>query len=205
MKMELHSCSVKDLIEKIEPESVDLILTDPPYPQEYLHVYREMAELAVHCLKPGGSVLAMSGNIAMPDVFKLMDVEGLEWNWFLCQTGIGGGSVRGRMICNCKFKLFIWYIKPPRDTSFQITDEVKSAPKDKGFHEWGQSEAEFRYLIDKFRRGRDNFVVVDPFLGGGTTAVAAKQMEVDFIGCDIDEECIILTSERLENLQMILI
>lgn len=205
MKFEIHNCSVKDLASKVDPCSVDLILTDPPYPEKYLYVYRDMAEFASYSLKPGGNLLAMSGNCWMPELFRAMDVPGIRYNWMLFQTGIGGGTCRGRMICNCKVKVFLWYVKNPVDTSFQISDEIYSAPKDKRFHEWGQSEAEFRYLIDKFRRGRKDFLVVDPFLGGGTTAVAASQMEVDFIGCDLESKCISMTQERVSNLQRILI
>lgn len=205
MSCQFYNCSVKDLKNRVDKDSVDLILTDPPYPEEYLFVYRDLAELAVHCLKPGGSVLAMSGNTWMPELFKMMDIPGIRYNWMLAQTGIGGGNVRGRMICNCKFKLFLWYIKPPADTSFQMSDEIYSAPKEKGYHEWGQSEAEFRYLIDRFRRGRDEFVVVDPFLGGGTTAISAEQLGVDFIGCDTDPECVKVSKERIEKMQLILL
>ena len=41
-------------------------------------------------------------------------------------------------------------------------------------------------------------LVVDPFLGGGTTAVAALALGRHFAGCDIDEKYVELALERLE-------
>ena len=44
-------------------------------------------------------------------------------------------------------------------------------------------------------------VVFDPFLGSGTTAVAAKQAGRVYIGCDISEEYCEIAEKRLENTQ----
>ncbi|MHA1167124.1 MAG: DNA-methyltransferase [Candidatus Hodarchaeales archaeon] len=41
-------------------------------------------------------------------------------------------------------------------------------------------------------------IVLDPFLGSGTTAVAAKMLKRDFLGCDISEEYIEICKERLD-------
>ncbi|MGI5836045.1 MAG: DNA methyltransferase [Chloroflexota bacterium] len=40
-------------------------------------------------------------------------------------------------------------------------------------------------------------VVLDPFLGCGTTAVAAIELNRHFIGCDVDQSAIIATRHRL--------
>ena len=42
-------------------------------------------------------------------------------------------------------------------------------------------------------------VVFDPFLGSGTTAVAAKQAGRVYIGCDISEEYCGIAEQRLES------
>ena len=41
-------------------------------------------------------------------------------------------------------------------------------------------------------------VVFDPFLGSGTTAVAAKQSGRIYIGCDISEDYCEIAEKRLE-------
>lgn len=42
-------------------------------------------------------------------------------------------------------------------------------------------------------------LILDPFLGSGTTALACSIMNRNFIGCDIDESYIELTSKRIIN------
>ena len=44
-----------------------------------------------------------------------------------------------------------------------------------------------------------NDVVLDPFIGSGTTAIAAKLLERKYIGIDISEEYCDLTKTRLDN------
>lgn len=43
-----------------------------------------------------------------------------------------------------------------------------------------------------------DIVVFDPFMGSGTTGVACKELGVDFIGCDIDENYCALAQARIE-------
>ena len=38
-----------------------------------------------------------------------------------------------------------------------------------------------------------------PFMGSGTTGVACKQLGIDFIGCELDEEYYGIAKERIEN------
>jgi len=47
--------------------------------------------------------------------------------------------------------------------------------------------------------GIQNGVVLDPFMGTGTTAVAAAKNDWDFIGYDIDEEYVDFSKKRLEK------
>lgn len=42
-------------------------------------------------------------------------------------------------------------------------------------------------------------IVLDPFCGSGTTLVAAKLMDRQFIGCDINPDAVSLSTERLEQ------
>ncbi|HLD98224.1 MAG TPA: site-specific DNA-methyltransferase [Candidatus Nanoarchaeia archaeon] len=42
-------------------------------------------------------------------------------------------------------------------------------------------------------------VFFDPFVGSGTSVVVAKELNIDFIGCDINHNAISYTIERLKN------
>lgn len=39
--------------------------------------------------------------------------------------------------------------------------------------------------------------VCDPFVGSGSTAVACKNLGLNFLGCDIDPEAVVLARSRL--------
>jgi len=43
----------------------------------------------------------------------------------------------------------------------------------------------------------ENDLVIDPFLGSGTTAVACKRLNRRFVGCDEDEASVTTTLARL--------
>ena len=51
------------------------------------------------------------------------------------------------------------------------------------------------YVIENL--SYENDLVVDPFLGSGTTAVAAKRLGRRFVGCDEDEASVNTTLTRL--------
>lgn len=43
----------------------------------------------------------------------------------------------------------------------------------------------------------DDYMIVDPFMGSGTTGVAAKNLGRDFIGFEIDKEYFEIAKERI--------
>ena len=204
-RLKIFKCEIKKLAKKVEKESVDIILTDPPYPKEFLYCYRDLAEFAVHALKPGGHLLAMSGMAWLPEVFENMRVDGLVYQWTHAIAPLApNGQCRGRSICATRWKPFIWYLKPPRDLRLQICDYLSMGKRDKKHHHWGQDESIFDHLLDKLKI-KEGGLVCDPFLGGGTTAVSAVKKGFQFIGCDIDSKAIKETRQRLKAVQQDLI
>ena len=125
-KIEIHKCTCRDLINHVEKESIDLILTDPPYPKEFLHCYRELAEFAVHALRPGASLLAMSGHAWMPELLQLMQIEGLKYNWMIHFGPFTTNTHSlGRHVSMVRWKPFLWYCKPPIDKDVYIMDTIQ--------------------------------------------------------------------------------
>lgn len=45
----------------------------------------------------------------------------------------------------------------------------------------------------------NDYLIFDPFLGSGTTALACKHLKRDFIGCEIDEKYYEIALKRIEN------
>lgn len=80
-----------------------------------------------------------------------------------------------------------------------IGDVAQSRPNeiDKRFHHWGQSESGMADLIGRCSNPGD--IVLDPFVGGGTTGVVALDLGRRFVGCDTDRECVDRTIKRLQG------
>jgi len=65
------------------------------------------------------------------------------------------------------------------------------------FHEAQKPVALLEFLITLTTT--ENQIVLDPFMGSGTTAVAAKKLNRNFIGFEIDENYTLLANQRIEN------
>jgi len=196
-KYTLHCLPVNKLSSVIKPNSVDFIITDPPYPKEYLYTYKELAELAEIVLKPGGSLIAMAGQTYLPEVMKSMG-EHLVYHWMVAYLTPGASLQIFAKNILCGWKPLLWYTKGAYHGEW-CHDVTKSNKQDKEHHEWGQSESGFEDIIKKYTRPGD--IILDPFLGGGTTGVIAVELNRFFIGADIEQDCINKTQERLEVLK----
>ena len=47
----------------------------------------------------------------------------------------------------------------------------------------------------------EDYVIIDPFLGSGTTAIACLELNRDFIGCELDETYFEIAEQRIKNHQ----
>lgn len=192
----LFQADITSGVKNIDDASVDFIITDPPYPKEYIHLYGHLSDLASRVLKDGGSLLVMCGQSYLPDVIREL-CGPMTYHWTLCYLTPGGQSPSlWQKNTNTFWKPIIWLTKGKYKGDF-VGDVIKTDvnANDKRFHEWGQSENGFASIIEKFTYPGD--VIMDPFLGGGTTGVCAVTMGRAFVGCDISEECVNKTRERI--------
>jgi hypothetical protein len=195
-------CADMSKTDAVEPAFVDHIITDLPYPKEYLQFVEHLARLAPIWLKPGGSLVVMSGQCFLPEVFAALSRSGLMYRWTLCCEAKSGASpsIPERHIFP-RWKPLLWYVKGSCDDLEWTSDLIASGERsdDKLFHKWGQSETQFEELVT--RVSLPGQVILDPFCGGGTTGVAALRLGRQFIGIDIDEKAIATTAERLSKVE----
>lgn len=203
---EMVSLHCSDLVHaEIPDESIDVIITDPPYPKQFLHTYRDLAVLANRVLKPGGSLLAMAGQSYLPEIMRLMDVEGdLAYHWTVSYLTPGGQSPQiWQRKVNTFWKPVLWYVKG-KYTRHWVGDVSKSDTNDndKRFHFWGQSESGMKDLIERFSRPGET--VLDPFLGGGTTGIVCKMYHRRFVGVEIEPEVFAQAQVRIGEAKMLI-
>lgn len=179
---------------EIADNSIALILTDPPYNREASKMLPDVARFAAAKLRAGGSLLCYVGETQLPaalDAFR----STLRYWWIIACLHAGRSTVMREYGVNATWKPILWFVKGSRhDTSVMVRDTV-SGGEEKSAHPWQQAQAEAEYLIEKLCPA--DGVVLDPFLGSGTTAAAAKKLERKWIGIEIDEGIARRASQRV--------
>jgi site-specific DNA-methyltransferase (adenine-specific) len=186
------------LIKIVAPGSVDWIITDPPYPKEFLGCYSDLAAFAAEALKPGGGILVMTGQSYLPEVIRRLE-ERLEYCWELsCHLPRGAPQIWTQQI-NSFWKPILLFSNGERLLDRWTGDFYAAPPNDddKRFHDWGQSVGGMEELIRRFSSAGQT--ICDPFMGGCATGVAALARGRYFVGGDIDEAHCIQAATRLRG------
>ena len=193
-RYQLFTADIATAKEQAAPESLDWIITDPPYPKEYLQVYDDLGQFAVRALKPGGSLICMAGQSYLPEILSVLSRH-LSYQWTLAYLTPGGQSAQlWQRKVNTFWKPLLWLIKGKYQGDW-IGDVCRSVANDKRYHHWGQSESGMADIIERFTYPGQ--WIGDPFVGGGTTALVAVQMNRLFKGWDNDPEALEATKARL--------
>lgn len=182
----------------IEPGSVDIIITDPPYPREFLPLYGMLAQEAKRILPVGGSLVVMVGQSYLPEILAQMTPY-MRYHWTCSYLTPGGQSVQlwDRKV-NAFWKPLLWFVNGDY-TGGWIGDVAKSAvnDNDKRFHHWGQSVSGMVDIVTRFTN--PGALILDPFCGAATTGIAALLSGRRFLGVDIDTGHIETASQRLHS------
>ena len=194
----LFVADIRDGLAEVADNSVDAVITDPPYPKEYIGLYRDLSRVSERVLKPGGVLIVMVGQSYLPDVIRMLD-ECMTYHWCLSYLTPGGQAPHlFQRNVNTFWKPVLWYMKGRYDGDC-IGDVLKSDvnDNDKRFHAWGQSESGMSSIVERFTDPGD--LILDPFLGGGTTGTVALATGRKFIGCDIDSVSVNTAEQRIRD------
>jgi len=193
--IEIYLGDARELVDMIPDNSVDMVFTDPPYMRRYLPLYSWIGEAAARILGEDGFLFAYSGAYHKYEVMMRLG-KYLNYFWDFVMVHSGRSSICWKRKIISGYKSILCYCKGknalPRCVALGL---LRSLGSDKRFHIWGQSEETIRYLLDTFSRPGD--LVVDPFLGGGTTAVVCKYLGRRFIGFEIDQDAFDISVERV--------
>ena len=191
--------------------SIDAILTDIPYVDEWKENIAPFLGIAADILKPGGFLISYVGHIRLPEFFagleetqiespgKVSKNNKLEFFWECARDPSGSiAAVHSRSV-QCGYKPILIAFKPPMRKPYKyFNDLMKGSGRSKDHHDWEQSVDELIPLLDAFTKPGD--VALDPFGGSCTTAVACKMTARKCICYDLDEENIKIGTKRVMDL-----
>jgi len=176
-------------------EQFDFIITDPPYPKEYLPLYETLSIRANEWLKPTGLMLVMCGQSYLDEILALM-TKHIDYYWMAAYLTPGQPTpLRNRQV-NCSWKPIL--IFGNRDYKGKIFGDVFSSDRsEKEFHEWQQSISGMEAIIKQFCLPGQS--ILDPFCGTGTTGIAALKHGCRFVGIELDPQTAEVARGRLSD------
>jgi hypothetical protein len=200
--IQIYTGDFRDVLSTLPNESIDAIITDPPYLAEYIHLFEPLGQHAARLLKPHGVLVVMVAHLHLYDYMQALN-EHLKYRW-ICSYVMDGpkASVSASRFGVAWKPLLVYVRRDAKDLSFVPSDVFYGANKtedglEKEHHHWQQSLGGFIDIVQRFTEPGD--LVLDPFLGSGTTGVACLHLNRRFIGCDVDPSAITIATRRMSE------
>lgn len=204
---------IQGIRERLADDSVDCVVTDPPYGIDYsggqteygeekfnrlqadedldgaIQLYREMCAEAKRVLKPDGHFYAFTRWDVYPAFLatttEFFDIRNcLVW----VKNNHGLGDLSGQYAPKHEFAIFAGAedARPLQDG--RPTDVLEYAKPNTSEYDH-PTEKPLDLIVDLLTNStQEGDTVLDPFMGSGTTAVAAIQNDRDYVGFEVDEE-----------------
>jgi site-specific DNA-methyltransferase (adenine-specific) len=201
-----------EILKLADPESVDLVITDPPYGMSFRSNYRkekyehiandgsvewvwELVSLLDRVMKPNTHLYWFCSfhNVdifkqALEKFFTIKNI--LIWE----KNNTGMGDLTGSYAP--KYEMIIFAQKGRRLLhGSRDPDIVHCDRTGNKFHPTQKPVHLLEYLIAKSSEPGE--IVLDPFLGSGSTAIASRDMGRKYIGIEIDPKYCKVAEERL--------
>ena len=188
-------------MKQLPDNSIDMILTDPPYDEKSIHLYIDTAKEARRVLKDGGVALYYGNDMFFDRILPKM-CEHLDFFFLfhLYMPGQNTSIIKYNLRVGCKTIMAFSYGKTK--LKHQISNYLVSPKRKTGeLHKWQQNKHPVVALIEGFTNEGD--VVLDMFLGSGTTGIACKMLKRQFIGFDTDSIAVENAIQYIANFKRI--
>ena len=163
--------------------NLDAIITDPPYPHEFIPLLADLGKWADAALKPEGVLVILMGQTYLPEVYRLLE-GGRPYRWTGCYLTPGAAYTSMGRKLQSNWKPLLVYGGGPRFNDVVRSDGTDAAAKN--HHRWGQDYGAFHEIVRRFTKAGDT--IADPFMGAATTLLAGKAQGRNVIGAELDPE-----------------
>lgn len=211
----------------IKDNSIDAIITDPPYNISRNNNFTTMGRAGIdfgewdknfnltEWIQIAEPLLKKGSNIIIFNSWKNMTtiVESLEANGFEVKDMIRWKKTNAmprnrdrRFITD--YEIAVWAIKKGGKWTFNRLSETYEIPeivggitprseKINGGHPTQKPIYVMEWLIKRLTNEGDT--ILDPFMGSGTTGIAAKNLNRNFIGIELDNNYYNMACDRISN------
>jgi hypothetical protein len=194
---EIRTGDFREVLADLPDQSVDAIITDPPYNLESVPLYSDLSGFAARVLKPGRLCVVYCGKHVLPEYFERLG-EHLEYMWTAAIFLPGRHNLFHRKKIFGRWRPVAMFSAGSYEPRISIVDALwaeGSGAKHLDDHPWQQAAEPFIRLVEMVTQQGE--LVVDPFLGSGTTGVACSAATRRFVGADLDSGAVSLACERL--------
>jgi site-specific DNA-methyltransferase (adenine-specific) len=203
VSFELRLGDLREVWSDLPDGSIDCIVTDPPYDNDGIPLFEDLARLALRVLKPGRLAAVYCGHLRLDEEMELLARGGLDYVWHGVNVLTGRHSkIRNRMINGHHRSVLLFSAgryQPRRWLHDSCsTAEGQGGTETRQLHPWQQAVEPAAHWVRSVSEPGET--VFDPFVGSGTTAVAAVAEGRRFLGGDIDPAYVETTRRRLVEL-----
>lgn len=200
----IHGDCLKEM-KNIPNDSIDLILTDPPYGlnKEGIKNDRDIWAYGLpdyfRILKNDSWLCLYSSIKEIGNVIKLVESLGFIYEWQHI-TYINNGMVRGRLGFS-KFMVCLIFAKGNPRIKKQICDIKVVSNSSKQRKAIPHPTPKYVEAVEDIVKNlsREEEVVLDCFMGSGSTGIACKRLKREFIGIELDGEYFKLSEKRIHD------
>lgn len=198
--IDIHHGPFQEVLAHLEDNSVDLVLTDPPWQWdvETLDLWDDLGAFAKRGLRPGRALIAYSGSGCLAAAIDRLSRH-LDYVWAGALILPGRHNEVHAVMARDASTPIVFFSKGRYEPRHWFINALSSPGAEKDAHPWQKPLGNVAYYLERFSEPGE--LVCDPFLGGGTTAVAAQQAGRRFVGCDVDPGAVEVTIERLQGIE----
>ena len=203
-----------EVMKEMEDDSINLVLTDIPYGEVnrksngLRNLNKEDADIVNFDLEnlisefiriSRGSVYVFCGIEQVSSIRKKMVDKGLSTR-LIIWSKTNPSPMNGQYIWLSSVECCVYGKKPGATFNEHCKGTVLEYPCGRSKKHPTQKPLDmFKYLIETSSNKGD--IVLDPFLGSGTTAVASKELGRDYIGIELSEKYCEIARERVKSVQ----
>lgn len=194
----LYHSDFRDLerIARIQPGTVDLVLTDVPYDRKFTTQFDDLGSFAARVLKEGGVFCVYLGVIQVADAIKSF-TQRLEYRATAFSSWLGDGPVIQPIQCVTQTTPLLVFSKGKWTRTTRWYNSFHNSVAEQDLHEWQKPLVDVEHWLLSFSDPGD--LICDPCAGSGSTAAVCRRHDRRFVGGDIDRDAVRLAQTRLKE------